>query len=156
MKITKEEFDELYDENIIVKRQNEILHKIDDRFSEICKKFLKIKPNRGWFDYDSVDVYSENSCGYFCTSQYRDQIYINGEWIDPPKGYDLSFPTRWLWEDFEEELASTTAAAEIAEVEAKAKKKQKLQDRKEKRKELAASIKSKLTSEELKCITFKK
>ena len=41
--ITKEQFDSLFDDNITKKEYNRILGLIDERFAEICEKFLKKK-----------------------------------------------------------------------------------------------------------------
>ena len=74
----------------------------------------------------------------------------------PPEGYDFSFPTRWLWEDFEEELKTETEKA-IGQIEkAKEKAKEKRLQKKASTKALQESVRQKLTKEELKIIKFVK
>ena len=57
-----------------------------------------------WFDYGNCNYESENSNGYFDIDEYKEDISVGGECSLPdPYGCDYGFPTRWLWEDFEEE-----------------------------------------------------
>lgn len=146
MKITKEQFESLHDVNITKKQHDEILSLIDDRFVEICKIFLIMKKD-SWFDYNS-----ENGC---FDINWKEYIPITGDWIKPRPGYDLDFPTRWLWEDFEDEMKDTIKKTEDAIFAAKLHKKQVAMEREERVALLKKSIESKLTPEELKIIKYK-
>lgn len=155
--IKKEEFDLLYDENITKKQYDEIISKIDRRFADICIKFLiKHDGNNWWYDYGNGHYDSEVSGGYFDPVEYKDEIEIIGEWIDMPPGfYDNIIPTRWLWEDWEEEFEQIKNEFLKKEQELKNKQKENRTKLTEKKQELQKSIKEKLTKEELSAITFK-
>lgn len=155
-KITQEQFKSLYSDDITKKEYDRIIGLIDDRFAEICDKFVIRKPSKAsWYDYGNVEYDVEDSRGYFDPQSYNETIEIGGEWIDPPQGYDHSIPTRWLWEDFETELAETIAAAVKAAEEAKNKKKEQKIEKDKRKQKLQESILLKLTEEELKIISFK-
>src|SRR6185295_14907449 len=106
MKITKEKFDRIYDENISKKEYDQIIEEIDERFFEITRAISKKNPEM-WIDYSNCN-YGHDDCsdGRFDPEDYKEFIYIGGEFVNIPKpyGYDNSFPTRWLWEDFEQEF----------------------------------------------------
>jgi len=158
-KLTKEEFDSLYDKNITVSRYDEIMSKIDERFGYICDKFLIKKYGNGnspWYDYSNIDITRYDSEGYFDTVEYRDDIFITGRNIDYPDGFYNSFPTRWLWEDFEEELKETIEKTKKKEQKEKQKRKTYVEERKKKIEILKESIRQKLTPEEFKILKFKK
>lgn len=155
MKITKEQFDSLFDENIKKKDYDHIISLIDQRFGEICEKFLVKKNKHGsWYDYDNASYEDEDSRGSFDPVDYKNDVGIMGEWIEPPPGYDLSFPSRWLWEDFEEELKQEIENYKKLELLKKETAKKKKEEKKEERNRLHAQIKQKLTPEELKTIKF--
>lgn len=154
-KITKEEFDLLYDENVTKKAYDAIIVKIDKRFMEICLKLLKLTPSKAWYDYGNCNYDAEGSTGFFDPKEFKEEIIVGGEWFEMPAGFDNSFPTRWLWEDFKTEAKEITAkylAAEKIEKEKAAEKKQNLS---KKKKALVESIKGKLTAAELKIVEFK-
>ena len=156
MKITQEQFESLYSSEILKKDFDAIISLIDQRFTEICQKFLIKKNKNYWFDYDNASYDDDGVQGVFDPDNYKTDIGITGEWIDPPEGYDFSFPTRWLWEDFEEELKTETEKA-IGQIEkAKEKAKEKRLQKKANIKALQESIRQKLTKEELKAIKFVK
>ena len=58
MKITKEEFDSLYSNNITKKNYDIIISKIDERFSEIIRKIIPNLNRKGWYDYGNCDYES--------------------------------------------------------------------------------------------------
>lgn len=151
--ITKEEFDSLYSDEITKKQYDEIVNRINLRFVEICNKFLRKKNKTAWFDYGNASYdYSDDINGYFNPQLYQDYVGILGESIEPPPGYGYEFPTRWLWEEhWEAEMKAEVALIE----DVKLKKKEQQAKRKEYLATLRESIKSKLTSEELKVIKFK-
>lgn len=157
--ITQEQFESLYCDNITKKQYDNIIQQIDKRFVEICNVFcVKMKgyEDQAWFDYDNCTYEGDNSGGHFDEEEYREYIRIGGEWIDPPEGYDAEFPTRWLWEqNFEKELKETIKKHQ----QKNRAKKKKIKERKEAKKQryqiLHASIRKKLTPEELQVIEFK-
>ena len=157
MKITKQQFDSLYSDDITKKQYDIIIDEIDKRFIEICEKFLHKNNKHGdsWYEYDNFSWNDENSNGFFDPKEFKEEIAIGGEWIDPPPGYGFSFPTRWLWEDFEEELNETSEKFLKEEKERKQKLKAKQDAKKERQAVLKNSIRSKLTPEELKIVKFK-
>lgn len=154
--ITEKEFRSLFDENITKKEYNRITNEIDKRFIEICDKFLiKRHKSKSWFDYDTGG-FEEGNGGFFEPEAYEDDIYIVGEYIESPPGYDLQFPTRWLWEEnFEEEMKSISK--EFLNKQEKQKKKQVKDNKlkKEKIDKLKSNIQNKLSKEELAIIKFK-
>lgn len=153
--ITKEQFDFLFSDSITKKEYDAIIAQIDKRFEEICEKFLK-KTSKSWYVYGNFSYKDENSEGCFDPEEYKEWVEIGGENINSPPGYDLAFPTRWLWtEDFEDEMKRESENYK-KKMECK---KQKDKEQREKRKAqievLKSSIKAKLTKEELKIIKFK-
>jgi hypothetical protein len=155
MKITKEEFEALFSDSITKKQYDGIIRKINDRFDEICKKFFRHKGTDYWFDYDTVSYDDRDAEGYFDPESYKEYIGVIGENINPPPGYDRVFPTRWLWEDFEEEMKQVIEDSEKQLKTKKEEKKRQAELRKQRIKVLKASIKTKLTPEELKIVKFK-
>jgi hypothetical protein len=153
MKITKEEFYFLFSDSILKKEYDAIISRINVRFQEICKVFLK-KGKGSWFDYNTGDY--DGSEGQFDPKIYAGTIGVIGEGIEPPLGYDYEFPTRWLWQDFEDELAETSKSYQQEIKKKKEEQKAKRETKRERLKTLQASIRSKLTKEELKAISFKK
>lgn len=153
--ITKEQFDSLYGDGISKKEYDNIISRVDKRFCEICKVFLKMTDkSQGWFDYDNLS-YEFEVDGRFDIHEYKEYIGIEGDYINAAPGYDLAFPTRWLWEDFENELKQTSKEYEQKEKTKKQKAAVYRKARKEKILALRASIENKLTPEELKVIKFK-
>lgn len=148
--ITEKEFKSLFDDTITKKEYDEIIRKIDNRFSEICQE-LFCKNNKSWYDYDTGG-YEENNEGRFIPEIYKEEIFIIGENIEPPPGLDYGFPTSWLWNmDYKNEVKQIKESY----LESEKKKKKQKQIRLEKINLLKNSIKNKLTEEELKIIKFK-
>lgn len=154
--ITKEQVESLFNGKVIKNEYDKIIHQIDKRFDEICKKFLSIKKSYGWYDYDNICHYEFNSNGYFDPERYREYISITGEWIKPPDGFDLNFPTRWLWEEnWEREMQKTIEEYKKQTIVKKHQIKNRQETKKQKKELLITNIKSKLTKEELKIVKFK-
>jgi len=158
MKITKQEFDSLFNDNITKKEYDIIIEKINQRVDEICEKFLH-ETNRHmscWYAYDnSCDGYD----GFFDPKKYKENIKFTCENMKPPEvyqhGYYTQFPTRWLWENtWETEMNDNITKCKEKQI----KEKQEQKEQKEKHlKEINAlkqSIKNKLTREEFKIIKF--
>jgi len=96
--ITKKQFDLLYSDDVTKKEYDAIIRQIGERFDEICRKFIrKTNKSRAWYAYGNWEWYGSE--GFFDPAEYQEYIEISGEWIEPPPGYDLAFPTRWLWEE---------------------------------------------------------
>lgn len=162
-KITKAQFDLLCTDNITKKDYDAIISKIDIRFFEICRHII---PIGFWYDYgncDDPDDYGncDESAGYFDLADYNEYIEIGGD-CEVPMPYstlnefgNAAIPTRWLWEDFEDEFKKEVENYKSEQEKLKIKQKQDKQALKEKKKILQAQIRSKLTKEELKVISFK-
>jgi len=173
MKITKAEFDKLYSPDITKREYDEIVDRIDNRFFEIVKIMIPRMNRKGWLDYGNCDYDSEDSNGKFDLYDYKTEIPVGGNYSILPKPYEYgsgepngwmenSFPTRWLWEDFEPEFRQAVAKEKREELRAKelAKQKKELSKLKQvefnkNKAEMRKSITSKLTPEELKYISFK-
>lgn len=150
-KITKEEFDNLYSDTISKKDYDYIDAKIDMRFAEIISG---IRTNNGWFDY-SNEGGKYGPGGTFDKEDYKENIRFTGE-AKVPFPYSDDIPTRWLWEDFEEEFRREVEKDKEREQDKKEKTKIQRQARKQKLLELQESIKNKLTKDELRAVSFKK
>lgn len=160
-KITKEQFDELYLENITKKRYNELIELVTGRFSEIV--LLVNKKGVDWFDFDNCDYESEDSNGYFEPRDCRDVIGVGGEGSFPApfnsvsRGYGF-IRTRWLWTDDDVVLKEYQTEVDKAKRELEAEKsvaKQKREELKARKAEMRKIIMAKLTKEELKYVKFK-
>lgn len=152
--ITKEQFDRLYDENITVKEQKDILTLIDKRFSDLFIIVLKVKGDGAWFDYSNG--YGEVD-GEFDPKRYQTSIDFDGGNLKIKEPYEYEIPTRWLWTpDAEviEEYNRETQKYKNEELAKKEKAKQKREELKIKKAEMKEIIKAKLTKEELKFIKF--
>lgn len=107
-KLTEEEFKSLFDENISVKKQKDLMAKVCNRFSYIMEQKCKILNKRlNWYDFDNEG--GESSPGYFDPDIYKSEIGFVGhiQHIDKKNNfdkYDYAFPTVWLKEDFEKGL----------------------------------------------------
>lgn len=155
MKITKEEFDLLYDNDISKKQYDVIINKIDDRFGEVFHLIRKIQgikeSDSGDLDYNTG---SDEKDGFFDINRYSEDIcFISDMRLKEP--YVESFPTRFLWEDCADEIKKKTDACIEALRLSKEKKKETLELRKQKKQDMKRIISSKLTVEELKFIKFK-
>lgn len=147
--ITKVEFEKLFDDSITVKEHSQIVEKITQRCAEIIKVMC---PNKYWWDFDTGTYEGEKSDGFFNPIRYKEEISIMGENLNMPEPFVDSFPTRWLWEDFEPEFRKTVADFKAQKDAKKAAKKQTKSNKKQ---QIIMSIKSKLTPEELKLVRFK-
>lgn len=165
MKITKEQFDKLYSDNISKKEYDEIINLVDKRFGEVViLVYPKITNGRGWFVYGNYNYNSENDEGYFDLEQYKTEIEVGGEYTKFPEPYCFCdngwgyIPTRWLWTDDKEILKEFNKEVEKCKNEKVKEKellKQKREELKNKKAKFREIIESKLTKEELKYILFK-
>lgn len=120
-KITKEEFDLFCSETLSVKEHRKLNHRIDSRFASIIE--FMATPKFKWVDYDNEGG-DEDSPGHFSIGSYKEKIGFTGDFKLPqPYEDDMEIPTRWLWEDFEEEfkreVANEKQRREEAEQEAR-------------------------------------
>ena len=154
MKITKKEFNSLYSDDITKKEYDNIIVKIDRRFSEIMIALLS-NPTKGWFDYGNCSYDSEESGGFFDPKRYEEGISIGGEYSELPEPFLDEFPTRWLWEDFQVEFTKEVTEHRKVLRLARTKRKESSEKLKLKKAKFRKSIEKKLTKEELKAIRFK-
>lgn len=105
---TEQEAKDIFSEDITVKRYKELKDKANERFCYIMTQIAKIVGREiVWFDFDNEGG-NEDSPGYFDKDLYDEQITFVGEIkITRNKDfihYDDSFPTKWLWNNFEKDL----------------------------------------------------
>ncbi len=161
-KITKDQFDSLYSDTVTKKQYDDIIELINGRVNYIVEELAISKGRRFWWDFDNCQYDCDESGGEFEPERYKEYIGIGGEDFDFPEPYDLGdngcsagFPTRWLWEDFEEEFKSEVKKFKDEKLALKEKTKQQTQTRKQKNEALKASAKAKLTPEEWKAVRLK-
>ena len=156
-KITKEEFLSLYNPKITKHRYDVIIDKINDRFSEIVLTMIPNVTKKGWFDYGNCGYDGDGYAGRFDPSEYKEEIIVGGEYcfLPEPYGCDNSFPTRWLWEDFEDEFNKEVTKFLSDKERKKLESKQKREALKIKKAAIWESVKQKITKEELKYICLK-
>ena len=156
MKISKQEFDALYTDDITKKQYDATIAKIEKRFGEII---LTICPdankNNNWFDYGNCSYDGYPSGGYFDPPRYKENIELGGEWKGLPEPFDYSIPTRWLWEDFQADYDAQVKAIKDAEELEKAKQAATSKKKKAAKAKVIEAIRAKLTPEELKLVEFK-
>jgi len=76
-KITQEEFNRLYSDDISKKEYDAIIAKIDARFSHIMLTLVpSLKKKKGWFDYGNCNYDSEVSGGFFDPEDYKKFIAV--------------------------------------------------------------------------------
>jgi len=92
--------------------------KITDRMNYIVRRCIEIAGGKlSWWDWQCDGEYEDRTSGDFMESYDKDQLTIRAEWdikreiifIDKNGsewGLEDSFPTRWLYEDFEEEFTN--------------------------------------------------
>jgi hypothetical protein len=156
-KITKKEFESLYNPKTTIRKYNEILSKIDERFGEIVLTIIPDVTKKGWFDYGNCGYEGDASEGKFDLDEYKKEITVGGEYafLPEPYGCNNSFPTRWLWEDFEDEFKKSVDDYNEELVTVKLDKKLKRIELEKRKEKFHRIIESKLTKEELKYISFK-
>lgn len=158
MKIDKQIFDSLFDENTPVGKYKTNLNLCDRRVVEVVLLVFKdITKGANWFDFDNR---SEDEDGEFDPEEYEEEIRFCGQFPDyePYGSGEIYIPTRWLWTDDEEIIAEYNRNVEKyrqEEIARKVKEKAKRDDKKKIKLEMQEIIKSKLSKEELKYITFK-
>lgn len=155
--LNKAILDELDSDGIRKKRYEAILSAIDERFDYIINRAMEILERKNeWYAYSNAPE-GEDEGGEFDLNEYRTHIEFIGDIRGNTYGlYVDSIPTKWLFEDFEEALAAEFKNAKAKDAHEKATAAQKAQERKQRRPAVIASIKSKLTEEELSFVSFLK
>jgi hypothetical protein len=154
--LTQEEVASLGSDDITKKTFDAILEKIDLRFSYVFEKSMELMGRHfDWYDFENVGE-SEDDRGVFDPDDYAEEIAFTGKFATPKDTlYPDYFPTRWLWENFEDALVAEIATHAQKVANAKEKKAQADKAAKEKRDAMVKQIKGNLTKEELTYVTFK-
>ncbi len=162
-KITKEDIEKLEviqrELEVIQRKEEQITSKIESRVDFIVKKIISLFGKRlDWYGYAN----GGDDGGFFDVQRYKETVDLNiyvvggtdlvviieeGEW-----GLEQGFPTRWLFEDFEEEVKEGIAKYKIQKEAQKQKEKELRIQRKEKDLLLAKEARNKLTKEEIKAL----
>ena len=156
MKITKQEFDELYTDTISKKRYDEIIRKITGRFSEIVTTLLPhVNKGGDWFDYGNCSYQDEDSNGDFDPEEYKEYIKFGGQCSQLSEPFGYEFPTRWLWEDFVEEYKECVQRFRKVKEEAAQLAKARIETAKQKKDAIIKQALLKLTGEERQALGYK-
>jgi hypothetical protein len=165
MKITKELVYSLNDENITVKKQNEILSLIHKKVDDIWKYIITASERHlHWYSFSNDENAYSNSGngsdgGRFSLEDYSEQIDLVGEFSQLSNhyyNYNEGFPSEYLWEDNWKEIVDNHIKDAICKQnKADLKRNNNLVKKGKKEAELMKSIKSKLTKEEFNFIKKK-
>lgn len=142
-------------DQITKKNYDQIIAMIDNRFDYVLNKAMEILGRKvHWYAYGNVKD-GEDEAGEFDPDLYAEEIEFAGD-INSGKFdlYEFYIPTKWLSEDFEDALKSELTTAKKQKAQRDLRSRQVAQDRKSRRKDVIASIKKKLTAEELSFISF--
>ena len=146
------------------KLYNATASKITDRMNYIIRRCLEIAGGKlSWWDWQCDGDYEDQSSGDFMESYDKDQLSIRAEWNIKSEiifldkhggewGLQDGIPTRWLYEDFEEEFTNGLKAYKEKEKQQKEKAKENRLKRAEEKKVLVKQAASKLTKEERKAL----
>jgi len=145
-----------------MKQANSILSKIEDRCNYIMQSVFAAfeEEHAYWYFFGA----KEGEVGDFLSHYTKDSVSVivdcegdliillkdNSEW-----NLNDSFPSYWLFEDFEKELISGKKKYEDKKIKEALKKKEAETQKKEKKKQLLESAKNKLTKEELEALGIK-
>lgn len=156
--IDKSKMDKVFDGSMTLKDMDSVMVVITDRCDYVVRKIFEIQGGKvDWWDF-SNEGGKDGPSGYFDHNRYKNEVrfigLFSGNW---DKFYITdSFPTSWLWEDFESKLTQEIKdwKNKVAKEEEETKKK--LVERENKKKELIASALAKLTPEEAKALGYRK
>jgi hypothetical protein len=141
--------------------------KLTDRMDYIIRRCIEIAGGKlGWWDWLGDGDYEDRASGDFMQSYDKDQLSIRAEWdikreiifLDKNGGeWGLcdGIPTRWLYEDFEEEFSNGLKAYKEKEKQQKEKAKENKQKREQEKKALITTATAKLSKEERKLLGIK-
>jgi hypothetical protein len=160
MEITQALIEELKDDGITVKRNNEIKEAIAQKVGEIWRFICQeSKRKMDWWMFSNGNAEVEGDGGEFdprFDAKFIDidgPVYYSKIRNDP---YKNGFHTELLWDKYwRQTVVDTLEAAKKKDAEEDHKRKETNETRKKIRKVLIDSIKKKLTKEELKIIKFK-
>lgn len=155
-KIDKDVMDQVFSGTLTVKEQNRILEKVHDRCDYIVRKAFEIQGiSVNWYDFDNEGG-EDGSCGYFDPERYEKEFYITGDFNGHMRDclYSDAFPTKWLWNDFEDQLIKEIEANRKSIISKKIERKAKNAERKQQKEKLIESALSKLTKEEIKALGY--
>ena len=144
------------DELLTVKEMNEINWNITDRCDYIIRKIFEIQGGKvEWWDFSNG---RDSSDGYFDADRYKTDIRFIGEFKGNWDNFYMtdSFPTNWLWENFEDSLTKEVGDWKDKVAIKKEEAKNKKIERENKNKELIKSALAKLTPEECKALGHRK
>ena len=153
-KMDKAVFMSVFDDGVSVKRNNEVLMMIQERFQYIMETLFRIQGAKlEWYDFDNEG--GEGNPGEFDQYRYRYDTHFTGEWSIPSKAItipeldDYAFPNKWYYEDFEQSVVDKLKSLK-EERERKEEERKKRQEESKKREAvLLDSIKKKLSPEEI-------
>ena len=155
-KLDKAEFDLVYDENISRLSYEKLREKVISRIGYIWNKILEIQGRKlsDWYDFDNGD---RGNAGEFDENRYSEEVTFYGQFesLKYESSFSHGFPTRFLWEDFEDEVMETDKREKGEDEQRRVNAKLKMESRKKRLLELRKVIESKLTKEELSAINFK-
>lgn len=137
--------------------------KIIDRMNYIVRSIFEIcGGNLDWWDVENDDPEYRSSGIKPDFNSFDDYISfyavgsLKNAWIIDKDGREIClrerFPTRWLWEDFEDEIKNGLAEIKHRAELCKIKDQEKAKARKEKQEHLKQQAMGKLTKEELKAL----
>jgi len=143
---------------------NNAVSKITSRMDHIVQRCIEIAGGKlDWWDWLGDGDWDDQASGDFIHSYQKDCLSIRAEWdtkkeiifIDKDGnecGIEEGFPTRWLYEDFEEEFSKGLKNYKEKEKQRAANTKENKKKNKEKKKALVDTIAAKFTKEERKLL----
>lgn len=162
--LTKDLVLKLKDKNITKKEYDKIVKEIGNRVDDIWHVLLKISKRKlKWYAFRNDIAYSDGNGsdgGTFDIEEDGDFIELSGEYSrnEHDGDFKTGFHTRFLWtpdDEWQKEVLAHVSANKQEIANRKIKLSEKITANKIKRQNIIESIKSKLTKEELKLITFK-
>ena len=153
-KIDKQIMDRVLDGSMTIKEMNAIQDKISQRCYYIGTTIIKMQGGSVvWWDFDNEGGH-DGPQGYFDPEKYPRFVTYTGEFksgLQDGLYYSLDgFPTKWIWEDFEDALKKEIEEMKQSRKEKAEKDKTNRIQRENKKKELIKSALAKLTPEERK------
>ncbi len=170
--IPYEEFLKLKNDNTPIGQYRSIMERIVDRCNFIVRRIAELQSIEvEWWDFDNLPGDRDDGTGEFDVKAYSDEVTFCGEFrntkktsrlpyafINDEDNYEDHFPTEWIWTENSvwEKRVEETRRGYAEAIEAKRIKEEEKNSKKKTRKDAAiASIKSKLTPEELSYIKWK-
>lgn len=171
--IPHEEFLKLKSDDTPIGQYRSIMDRVTYRCDFIVRRIAELQSIEvEWWDFDNLPENRDDGTGEFDVQSYSDEVTFCGEFrstekktsrlpyafINDEDNYENHFPTEWIWTEnavWEKQVEETRRGYAEA-IEAKRIKEAEKREKKKTRKDAAiASIKSKLTPEELSYIKWK-